>query len=631
MSIEEIVKCSTEPLKGDIELRRKVSLELADHLDASVESFRAEGKSEAEAEQLAAEAFGDPELIGQKLLTANFRQLKRRAKIKLAVKILLIPAVLLALLLSIDFRSLKALHSYSPSSFRQFTDPQHRDHPSVDKEFAVLELRKDREKARRIYEAHRDDPVYRMAYLASEVVYGNKASDALVAELEKVRELEPDNAMYSYLLGNMKLRGTFEVKYHKGTGPDSKMELRINDQAKFEQAMKEIGRGLRQPHFTTYTAEGIRRRVGMPVANKDILDMLQQRLVAGTTNIYTNTLTSEMGTLMSFYGGQLADKGELNEANLFLNGYKTLGAQLNEDAVFMFDEILISRMIKQTKNILPGTYRRLGRPELAVEAAKQLDRADAVARNFNAKQKLQKVEYREVTEKRSGLVSGPFLGWLPPGVTAADLRPDLNIHYNLLDLQALAAMEVLISIVLGLFLLIWLIFCSRRSHLILMRGRDYGWILLWGIAVPLALYFLITRVDIISGRDYSMTVNFARWIAQAAYLVILFPVWALAVYMRRLRRYSIKVTGAKLTTSLALGNSLPMFAVILLCAGVVLRPYLYLEQKYNLKKDRMIWVDSEHPTTLIGHEPQVVNQLKQQYRAVFSELPELKLDGAGGS
>jgi hypothetical protein len=90
--IDELLEAATSRFRYDAGLRQEIARELRAHLEDSIATARAEGLDEAQAEEAAVRAFGDPEEIGEKLWQANRRRLRRRAVVLAAVGMVLMPA-----------------------------------------------------------------------------------------------------------------------------------------------------------------------------------------------------------------------------------------------------------------------------------------------------------------------------------------------------------------------------------------------------------------------------------------------------------------------------------------------------------------------------------------------------------
>jgi hypothetical protein len=94
--MDDLLEAATSRFRYDAGLREEIVRELRAHLEDSIAAARAEGVDEAQAEEAAVRAFGDPEEIGEKLWQANRRRLRRRAAAMAAVGVVLMPAGIVA-------------------------------------------------------------------------------------------------------------------------------------------------------------------------------------------------------------------------------------------------------------------------------------------------------------------------------------------------------------------------------------------------------------------------------------------------------------------------------------------------------------------------------------------------------
>jgi len=94
--MDDLLEAATFRFRYDAGLRQEIARELRAHLEDSIAAARADGMDEAQAEDAAVRAFGDPDEIGEKLWQANRRRMRRRAAAMAAVGVVLMPAGILA-------------------------------------------------------------------------------------------------------------------------------------------------------------------------------------------------------------------------------------------------------------------------------------------------------------------------------------------------------------------------------------------------------------------------------------------------------------------------------------------------------------------------------------------------------
>lgn len=112
--IDETLDGCVQPLQRDPEVALDIRRELAGHLEEYLDAGMSEGE--------ALHRFGDPGEIGAGLFQANFKRLKLRAKVRLAVMILAVPAVIGALFVSINVRFWTGVDQWL--DFQQDSTPQ---------------------------------------------------------------------------------------------------------------------------------------------------------------------------------------------------------------------------------------------------------------------------------------------------------------------------------------------------------------------------------------------------------------------------------------------------------------------------------------------------------------------------
>ena len=93
--MDDLIQAATYRFGPDAELQREIARELRAHLEDSIAAARAGGMDEAQAEEAAVRAFGDPDEVGEKLWQANRRRMRLRAVAKWTGRLVLMPAGIL--------------------------------------------------------------------------------------------------------------------------------------------------------------------------------------------------------------------------------------------------------------------------------------------------------------------------------------------------------------------------------------------------------------------------------------------------------------------------------------------------------------------------------------------------------
>ena len=112
--IDDIIQAATYRFRPDAELQAEIARELRAHLEDAVAAARADGMDEAQAEEAAVRAFGDPEEVAERLWQANRRRMRLRAMAKWTGRLVLMPAgILLALWLCSAIGEVEGLFFFS--------------------------------------------------------------------------------------------------------------------------------------------------------------------------------------------------------------------------------------------------------------------------------------------------------------------------------------------------------------------------------------------------------------------------------------------------------------------------------------------------------------------------------------
>ncbi len=616
-AFQAAVELATRGLAGDAELRDEVRTELESHLEASADAWRAAGREPREAERLACEAFGDPEQIGPRLAAANFRRMKLRARIRLAVKVLFLPALLLALWAGISLRDLTALRWLrvfteqsamrvpSPSLGEQWADPA----------LAAIQGG-DREAARRAYDDHRLDPVCRAAWLLEEFRRRSEDSVAeragLTAELETARRLEPDNALFDYLLAALNFDRAAAVTRPK----DAPTTLEVLDRELLDRAMAHVRSGVLKPYCETYIAEALRRKLGPPDEHADMLTALNRVEIAAQTWLPQLSAIRQFGYALPAYGILLYREGQTADAEFYCNAVAPYILQYNETVFTLIEELALRGVAASAQRTLEAFVLETGRPDLA-EAIGEYYAAAAAA--WAAFDDARRNDRNSLTlAEHGGFLAGLLYPPVTETLTADFLRPELQLSYNLLDSALLTATLVFWSVLLLIGMAWELLFRSRNCYLILPPWRDCLKFLLAGILAPLALYWLISRFDPIGGRDWSLRFNLWRYLVQCLVPALGIPLWSAWIYRRTIRKF-FRRTGRGRPDPALLGlNARVARLAALLVIGVCLGTLLRLEQRYYAAQDQ---APGRVTSGFTAPEKRMIERLKSDCRRVFRELP----------
>lgn len=617
--IDETLDGCVQPLRRDPEIALDVRRELAGHLEEHLDA----GMGEEEALR----RFGDPEEIGAGLFQANFKRLKLRAKIRLAVMILAVPAVIGALFFSINFRFwtgveqwldaqwteptplIQGVHSFAAIFSRggQRLSPEdailvYGDRSrgatanlsaEANAQFAIMEL----DPGSRVFRAHAI-----LALLADDSA--DKRSFQ-IAEVEKARAFEPENALYDFLLAALLLKNALEFP---GTDEEP---FQIRDRALLDRAMALFRTGLGKPYCRTYIREMAEKRNA--VIHRRITDFasaverirIQSQIPLPYLNLYRS-----LGKVLPFYGELLNAEGNRPDGEFFLNAWKPFVRHIVKE-----ENVLAGILVA---NSIVGQQSRFARLPVPEERQRELDQARVPIEKWCSRQ------------TPPGYFQGAgFLGslLLPAVYTKTEACPQ-SMFTPGRRLDYLFANGVMLQLLnmLGCFILcwyaigmLWALLRGRPGFLLTFSRRDGVRIAVWGVLVPVALFFVLMELTPLGGRSYGLNSlnpgGFLRLALEAFFFIFLLPLPFLILWRQACHRRGRELGFRKLPAAVWHCNMFVGWVVLLVSFTALIRPGLAFAERYWSDREQLIFHAEFFSLT--------EDQLARKFRAeVLDALPK---------
>lgn len=532
--IDEIADGLTAGLESDPALRLDVRNEMASHLEDKIEETRQECETEEESVELAVKSFGSLPEIAEGLLQANRRRMTIHALIKWGIRVALVPAAIILVLFVVGggFARLGNLFYAMEGNFMWSHGPDVGYPKNLSEDEALIlygDRSRDTESAgqKAIWEKHPESMVYYGNYISHLATEHDTDSTFFEKEVRRGIGLDPDNARYNLILvGNM-LDRACELKRIDPVKKDSERtyELIIKDRDLLDEAFDEILKSKRKPHMKTYTREMLRKRLDiLPTATRLteqirriamaagclLPDLLKHRQIERTAPPYADILISE---------------GKKERAKEVLGLWYPLATRISDES-FTLIEILVAFSV--AKMSLSDQYqeivKKLGEPGFAETQRIRAERIMAIHDGWREqKKKLQPTLEKEL-EESAGILTAlllPALGGDIP--TEKELAPGRHLEYTLVE-QSWALTLMLLMLFLMLAALV-VVLRRRigagpdvRPLLILPSSKDLLRIFGMGVALPIAVFFLYTRISGLAGRHLSLSVN---WCGLVLELLIL--------------------------------------------------------------------------------------------------------------
>ncbi len=617
--IDKTLDGCVQPLRRDPEIALDVRRELAGHLEEHLDA----GMSEEEALR----RFGDPGEIGAGLFQANFKRLKLRAKIRLAVMILAVPAVIGALFFSINFRFWTGVEQWLDA---QWTEPTplirgvhsfaaffSRGGQRLSPEEAILvygdrsrgataNLSAEANAQCAIAELDPESRVFRahalLALLADDSA--DKRSFQ-IAEVEKARAFEPENALYDFLLAALLLKDALEFPV------TDEEPFQIRDRALLDRAMALFRTGLDKPYCRTYIREMAEKRNA--VIHRRITDFastverirIQSQIPLPYLNLYRS-----LGKVLPFYGELLNAEGNRPDGEFFLNAWKPFVRHIVKE-----ENVLAGILVA---NSIVGQQSRFARLPVPEKRQRELDQARVPIEKWCSRQ------------TPPGYFQGAgFLGslLLPAVYTKTEACPQ-SMFTPGRRLDYLFANGVMLQLLnmLGCFILcwyaigmLWALLRGRPGFLLTLSRRDGVRIAVWGVLVPVALFFVLMELTPLGGRSYGLnSLNpgvFGRLALEAFFFIFLLPLPFLILWRRACHRRGRELGFRKLPAAVWHCNMFVGWVVLLVSFTALIRPGLAIAERYWSDREQLIF----HAEFFSLTEDQLARELRAE---ILDALPK---------
>ena len=602
--LNEIAERCSAPFARDAELKTEIENEVNDHLASAAAEV---------GEEEAVRRFGDPEPVAQELLLSNFNRLKWRLRFKLAVKILIVPAVLASVFFCVSRDLLGGMLISSAimtdhldhASARQklnwamllsgrpdFSDEQYR--ALCCRMAAPAELRAAFEKSSTALNCEK----YILALMCSQDVSPDEYERALRVAIE----VEPDNALYYFLLCHRLFAQAVTVGGSKDGGDTC---YTVKDRKLLDQSMRYYLEGTAKPYMRMRLSEiYIPGRELFPDDGTFSGWLLQLTHTASWPLPYLSPLR-EVSREALWYAELLLNERD-PRAKEFLNG-RTREALLLAKSD---DPTLITQLgapaILGVPNDISAALHEDGYGRIADELARQ----EAAARAPHRKIRGDRESNFAQIKARGGICGAILLRGLGSGFTREQLWPERKFTMAASNNLMLMGMEVAVVGLIAVLVVVFA-FAHRGVYLMVLPSRTYLRLLVFGAALPLAVWMLCTYAL----YRAPLAVNWVLlWsCCMLAVYLVWFMVLAVLVLAKRYRR----LNGLRLPFRLLIGNLIVLLAGFVAVNTLVMRPWLGWMQTQAMREDRVVLHSSNAFTPA---EDNVVAVLRDEQIKVLEAL-----------
>lgn len=553
---DALIERATGKLSGDPELQLEVAHELRTHLEDSAAEYRAAGLSEEESAAKAAEAFGNPDEVAEKLLAANRKRILVRRITRVVAGLTLAP-VAAAVAVSIGWGAITSLlmaiglvgsfgwfketgwgmsveriaHNATFHAYQDAIDNLSPPRRFLFKGDSSLDLNQvdPFSTAKDLAERWPDDPVYAANYAALAIGHLNVGQWAdgkqkwaphdlaeALAILEHGQKLEPDNGYYPVLRAAMLMSAGSQEQYdptddslafdytdaHGKEQTDHLETVQIVDRELFERGLASLHDAAGKPYVRSHAAELADRRLAALPAPSELSNEVVRVAFSRNEGVPFGNYYHEVVNRAGAFAIKLAADRQAPQARSALH-----------------DESAVIRLVAAGARSANEVLTAAGMHDESIAQRGVIDRRLGLEDDAKATRKRYEAELREWRALMARLW-GPLerqrerAGILEDGVWShPKLLPDpqrsaagRTIDYSVADQIALAALAVLLAIAaIPLLPQLPARLRGRRVKTPMFIGwRRLLWIVLIGAGAPLLLYGIYAYATPLNGRSYGL-------------------------------------------------------------------------------------------------------------------------------
>ncbi len=624
--LKAFARMCVQGLSDDVELRQERETELLVHLKSAFAEER-QNTSDDEALKNTFRRFGDPEEISSQLIDGNAEQLFRNARLRRAVKWLLVPLMVVGVLFCIDVRGILAsvtlLKSFTPSWFSVWLNNDSSGSQegiwgdydkinlktrrlSADEQslFDYYYSKGDRLKIlSRLYEGHRDDAMLCAIFALELSLPKAKMQEKLPEVIANGRRIDPDNALYDYLECLMLMQESCQIlspergisrMSHWGDIPVE--EYTINDRGKLDKAIVMYRHGLSKGNLDAYSAEPWKRVQGMLKIKEDLLGGIQLLNFRGKEYVPFPSVIRRIARRVVLYCDILLKEGDKEKAADLLATWRPLLTQyLSLDNIHLVDISNCFHISEEFLHCAQRWYETQGEVT-DLEAIVDIDKKERMA---------MLIDNRHPFWHRSGLLASMTSPYSLENIEMAEWANERRLEAAAFDSASISLACLCLLVAIALLGVDVLAMCigGRRPFLFLMPQYSYNVLLIKSLLFPALIYFVLTYfIARVGGGWYVLHV------ISFVYLCLFWPLYYGVCCNRALKEW-IHSIGAGSNEGFSVSrsfNMLCLFVVLLLFFGCILRPIAELRERYYARRETLVipWEGAEIAEERVAHKLQ---------------------------
>ncbi len=546
---EKLAEQAASGLKGDPELYLDVKQELCCHLEDKAEFFAGDGKSEEESVELSCKSLGSPMDMAAELLNGNKQRMKLRSLMRLFLGGLIVPVAIILAFGVTFWRYTRAsdvldVPTWLGSSAFFGIEKVGR----KDQNLLAYKLRGGNENApqiRKHWETHRKDPDSRIYYAYYAMFLDPKKDTSFVDAMRLGEKIEPKNALYNVLLAHYYLKRGLQSRTDFPLDSKEVAVDKILDHDAFSLGIAEMRKASLKPYLYTYQMQILRKKLNSlpnPVLTEDYVRHI---------NVSASELFPKMATFrdvarrMPAAVRLLIANEHRAEAISLMDTWKPYAKLFASESNPILIHCLVAHAIDSilSKEAVP-IYKNLGLNSKSKEAGDIYARLAELKHQWRSKTSLSSKSTEKMSDEHGSMLARmlvPNMGDVK--MTDNDLRPSrMHEHVMMEEGVTLGTLVVLALLLIGTLVqsILWLYRLRQAASvpiLLMPPGKLIVRALVFGIVVPVLIYWFYTRVLPFGGRDYGLaSVMWPRFVAELSVMALLMlsiPTIIIRRYIRR--------------------------------------------------------------------------------------------------
>ncbi len=594
--LKEFAGMCVKSLSDDAELHQEVEMELLDHLQDAFDDERRNVSDDA-AFAKAVKRFGNPEEISRQLSEGNAARLSRHARIRRAIRWLLIPVLCVGTLLCIDVRGILASalvlkfafpQVFGAKTFTVFNSGVRTKVLQAEEQLLFdyyYESDKNLELAEKLYSSKSDNAM-NCAIYAMELAVSDTASretqEKLKAVLENGRRLDVSNPLYDYIEAYVLMRNAGDLSAVDG-------ENAIKDSPAFAKSVEIYSRALQGGVVRTYNDELHEKVQDMLVTRRDMLGGMQLLDLEHHERLPYLTVLNGIAKMLPLYCEMLYADGNDRQAIALLATWRVFLSQwLNGNHRHELD---LMACVKQAKRFKASAMKIGATEEIAALQAVldfQKEWLESISNHAQNGSYLQRLECGGI------LTTFAALG---TEAKESEWRVERKLEAATFDVAALSIACVVILLIAVNYGVKAIVAHTRGRHpfLFIMPADSYKRLFMYGILIPAVAYLMLSWLT--GGEN-----GFWSWmlwqLLSIAFLCFCWPLfyWLLChkAIAKRLRSIGAEgMDGFKASCPL---NMLCLFAALLVAVGGIIRPVQNWRQRHYARQESIMipWKGTEN-------------------------------------